>query len=164
LGAALAAYSGLIMTEFSQAWTMLQRLLGPDVRRYLEYAMALNAPLPLAGYLAATAERMRVQRLWFQTMEPFDALLGPVYCGPIPEVDADIRSVESHAACARALRFCSATSLVGAPAVSVSVRSSTGLPVGVQLIAAPFDEANALFAAHEVERRIAFGRERNLTC
>jgi amidase len=87
-------------------------------------------------------------------IEPFDAVLGPVYCAPIPKIDADIESIESHTACARALRLCRASSLVGFPAVSVSLRSSTGLPVGVQLIAAPFDEANALLAAREIEGRL----------
>jgi Asp-tRNA(Asn)/Glu-tRNA(Gln) amidotransferase A subunit family amidase len=40
--------------------------------------------------------------------------------------------------------------------VSISLRSSIGLPVGVQLLAAPFDETNALLAAGELERRIGF--------
>ncbi|MDN5925477.1 MAG: hypothetical protein L0I29_00175 [Hyphomicrobiales bacterium] len=154
LEAALAAYDGLIMTEFAQVWPMLDRLLGPDVLRYLEHAMVIGRPLDLAGYLGATAERMRIQRLWTQFIEPFDAILGPVYCGPTPEIDADIRSVESHTACANALRLCRASSLVGFPAVSVSVPSSTGLPIGVQLLAAPFEEANALCAAREIERHM----------
>jgi amidase len=157
LEAALKSYDGLIMTEFAQAWPMFERLLGPDVQRYIKNAMATGRPLDLGGYLAATSERMRLQRLWLQMIEPFDAVLGPVYCAPIPKIDADIESIESHAVCARALRFCRASSLVGFPAVSVSVRSSTGLPVGVQLLAAPFDEANALLVAGEIERRIGFG-------
>jgi amidase len=155
LEAALKSYDGLIMTEFAQAWPMFERLLGPDVQRYIKNAMAIAPPLDLGGYLAATSERMRLQRLWLEMIEPFDAVLGPVYCAPIPKIDADIESIESHAACAHALRLCRASSLVGFPAVSVSVRSFTGLPVGVQLLAAPFDEANGLLAAREIERRIS---------
>lgn len=154
LEAALAAYDGLIMTEFTHAWPTLERLLGPDAQRYIKHAMHIGWPLDLGGYLRATSERLRLQRLWLEMIEPFDAVLGPVYCAPIPKIDADIESIESHTACARALRLCRASSLVGFPAVSVSLRSSTGLPVGVQLIAAPFDEANALLAAREIEGRL----------
>ncbi|HEY2047697.1 MAG TPA: amidase family protein [Caulobacteraceae bacterium] len=157
LEAALAAYDGLIMTEFAQVWPMLERLLGPDGQRYIKLAMAIGRPLELGAYLAATSERMRLQRLWLQMIEPFDAILGPVYCAPIPAANADIESIEAHADCARALRLCRASSLVGFPAVSVSVGSSpSGLPVGVQLLAAPFDEANALLAAREIECRVGF--------
>jgi amidase len=156
LETALNIYDGLIMTEFAQAWPTLERLVGPDVKRYLGHAMALCGSLPLGGYLAATSERMRLQRLWLEAIAPFDAWLAPVYCGPMPEVDADIRSKESHAACTRSLRYCRASSLVGFPAVSVSIRSDTGLPAGVQLISAPFDEGNAIHAAREIEHRLRF--------
>ena len=84
----------------------------------------------------------------------YDAILGPVFCDPIPLVDADILSTESNAACGRAMRLCSASSLVGVPAVSISLPGEDALPVGVQLICGYFQEAKALMIAGEIEKRV----------
>jgi amidase len=146
------------MTEFAQAWPMLSRLVGDDVRKYLEFGLANIKALTLPEYIAAIAERMQVQRLWCAMLNEYDAILGPVFCDRVPVVDADIASKESNEACGRAMRLCSASSLVGCPAVSISLPVEDSLPVGVQFICAHFEEAKALMLAKEVEARIVHAR------
>jgi amidase len=155
LEATLSNYRGLILTEFAQSWPILQRLVGQDVRRYLDYSINGCPPLNLREYIAATAERMRLQRVWNEFAHRYHVVLGPVFCQPIPEVDADIKSAESNSACGRAMRLCTASSLVGLPAVSFSVSSTSHLPIGVQLITPPFEESRALTLANEVTTWLA---------
>jgi len=150
---ALELYGRLIMTEFSQSWPLLSQLVGDDVRRYLEFGLANTQLLTLREYIAAVAERMNVQREWHTMLAQYDAILGPVFCERIPVIDADIVSKESNETCGRAMRLCSASSLVGVPAVSVSMRESHSLPVGVQFICAPFQETKALTLARVLERQ-----------
>ncbi len=48
--------------------------------------------------------------------------------------------------------FCVPASLAGLPAISVPAgRSAEGLPLGLQLIARPFDEETLLAASHILE-------------
>lgn len=154
LDKSLELYGRLIMTEFGQSWPILSKLVGDDVRKYLEYGLTKIQALTLPEYISAIAERMQVQRQWASLFTEYDALLGPVFCDSIPRVDADIVSKESNEAIGRAMRLCSASSLAGCPAVSISVPAADGLPVGLQFICAYFEESKALTIAGEVERRL----------
>src|SRR5262249_1260444 len=75
----LEAYGGMIMTEFSLIWPTLERLLSPESRRYIEFSMALRAPVDLAGYLRLTAVRQGLQRDWAQYLARYPLVLGPVF-------------------------------------------------------------------------------------
>ncbi|HTK48402.1 MAG TPA: amidase [Gemmatimonadaceae bacterium] len=156
----LAAYGGLIMTEFAQAWPTMQRLLGPNGRRYIELAMELGKPRDLVGYLELTAVRHGLQRAWTELLDTHPVILGPVYTGPVPPANYDIQGLEEHASCGRALRLCSATSFVGLPAVSVPVGLTDGVPQGVQVIANYFREDLCLEAAEAIEAHAGFTLER----
>ena len=157
---ALDAYGGLIMTEFHQAWPLLEKLLGPEARRYIEFAMQLAQPRDLAGYLALTAARQGIQRAWAGFFERYPIVLGPVYTDRAPPPDGDIASLESHAACGRALGLCAVTSLLGVPAVSVPVLLHEGLPEAVQLIAGFYREDLCFAAGTAIEKRAGFDRSR----
>jgi len=114
--------------------------------------------LTLPEYISAIAERMHVQRLWAEFFTEYDAILGPVFCDRIPPVDADIVSKESNEAVGRAMRLCSASSLVGCPAVSISIPDEIGMPVGVQFICGQYQEAKALALAAQVEGNLSCSR------
>ena len=77
--------------------------------------------------------------------EDIDAMLMPTASGPAPR---DLTSTGDT-------RFQSPWSYVGFPSISVPVGlASNGLPLGMQLAAAPFEEAALLRVAHWVEQAL----------
>jgi amidase len=152
----LEACGRMIMTEFHQSWPLLERLLGPAGRRYLELAMRLYRPADLEGYLGLTALRQGLQREWAGFLERYPLVLGPVFTlGAVP-VDYDIRGPEEHRRLALGLRLCTASSFIGVPAVAVPAGLAGGLPQGVQLLSRPYREDLCLRAAACLEA--ALGR------
>jgi amidase len=151
---AIDAYGGMVMTEFSLIWPMLERVLGTDGRRYIELAMSRHRPVPLAEYLRLTAVRQGLQRDWAAFLERYPLILGPVFTAPPPPVAFDVRGVEEFAHIASAMRLCTATSFVGVPAVAVPTGTSQGVPQGVQIVASFYREDLCLDAAAAIEARL----------
>ncbi|WNG43556.1 indole acetimide hydrolase [Archangium minus] len=148
------AYGHMIMTEFNLSWPMLERLLAPDGRRYIELAMALRGPVDLAEYVRLTSVRQGLQRDWAQFLARYPLVLGPVFTEPAVPVGYDTHGLEEHARCANALRLCTATSFVGVPAVAVPTHFAGKLPQGVQVIASFYREDLCLEAAAAIEARL----------
>jgi amidase len=151
---ALEALGRMIMTEFNLAWKMIERLMAPEGRKYIEYSMQLRSAVDLNGYLGYTALRQGVQRDWAIFLDRYPILLGPVFTEPGVEVGMDIASLEEHEKIGRGLWLCSASTFVGVPAVSLPVGVTGGLPQGVQLISSMYREDLCLQAAAEIEARL----------
>lgn len=154
LAETLDAYGGMIMTEFSLVWPMLERLLAPEGRRYIEYSMALRAPVDLAEYVKLTAVRQGLQRDWALFLDRYPLILGPVFTEPTPPVGFDVRGLEEFKRVGTATRLCTATSFVGVPAVAVPTHIAGGLPQGVQVIASFYREDLCFEAATAIEARL----------
>ena len=150
----LEAYGQLIMTEFGMVWPMLERLLGPDGRRYIELAMNHSKPVDFARYVELSAVRMGLQRDWAQFLERYPLVLGPSFTELAIPVDFDIQGVSEFARFETARRLCTATSFVGLPAVAVPTGVVGKLPQGVQVIAAQYREDLCLQAAAAIEARL----------
>jgi Asp-tRNA(Asn)/Glu-tRNA(Gln) amidotransferase A subunit family amidase len=89
-------------------------------------------------------ERDQLIAAFAEWAAPFDAILTPPVTGeaPTPETTGDPR-------------FCSRWSLVGAPAIAIPTGlGPSGLPLGLQLVAAPGDDDRLLRAAAWVEARL----------
>jgi amidase len=154
LDEALDTHARLLMTEFSLAWPMLQRLLAPDGRRYIEFSMAGNRPAELHEYIGLTAKFDGIRREWCQFLERYPLILAPVLTEVAFPAGYDIAGPEEHRRVGRAMRMCAVTSLVGVPAVSVPTGLADGLPVGVHLISRFYREDICLAAAVEIERSV----------
>jgi amidase len=144
----------MIMTEFSLIWPTLERLLSPDGRRYIEFSMALHAPVDLAEYLRLTAVRQGLQRDWAQFLARYPLVLGPVFTEPAVPLGFDVCGLEESKRVGTAMRLCTATSFVGVPAVAVPTHIVGGLPQGVQVIAGFYREDLCLEAAAAIEARL----------
>ena len=147
-------YGRMIMTEFDLIQPMLQRLLSPDSRRYIELSMALSSPVELAEYIRLTSVRQGLLREWAQFLSHHSLILGPVFTEPAPPVDFDIRGLHELKQVGDALRLCTTTSFIGVPAVAVPTHVAGGLPQGVQVIAGSYREDLCLEAAAAIEARI----------
>ena len=154
LADALDVYGRMILTEFSLSWPMVRTLLTEDGRRYIEMFMEQRPPADLGEYVRLTADRFGIRRDWAWFLQDRPLILGPVFTEPPVEPGLESRGPQENARVQAAMRLCSATTLVGVPAVAVPTGVVGGLPQGVQVIGAPFREDLCLDAAAEIEKRL----------
>lgn len=145
-----AARANGLMTQADAAAFHYERLqrhaeqFGEDVRRRLEE----GATRPLVDYIRARRTQTELRRhmeLFFQRYDLLMLPTTPVTAPPIKGPDA----VEQ----ARLLtRFTAPFNLTGLPAISLPFgNDAAGLPIGVQLVAGPWQEARLLQAAAQLE-------------
>lgn len=118
-----------------------------DMKARIERAEALAAVL-------AKRERLREDILrWMKTIPlvlmPVGAV--PAFAHGATRVDVQGRSISIF----RAFSFTHAANVFGLPSVVVPAgRSAEGLPIGVQIVGRPFDEATVLSAAATIEEAL----------
>lgn len=128
---------------------------GAEVRTKLERGLSVT------GVQVAEALQRRQQLRWQfrRVIDHATLLLTPTCPIPATRLDDDPRSVSGlHPSGSRSFsRFTRPFNLLGLPAISVPAGwSRDGLPIGVQLIAGPWQEARLLIAAAVLERELAF--------
>lgn len=121
-------------------------LFGADVRQRLE----AGRDLPSGAYILARRKQAEARRRSELFFSQYDALLLP--STPIPALPID--DIENSASQAPALtRFTAPFNLTGFPALSVPCGfTSLGLPVGLQIVCGPWQEANLLRAGFAFEQ------------
>ncbi len=127
------------------------RSLGPDVARAPQLvsppfrrAIADGEQTPERDYRAALAERERLVEAVARWVEPYDGILCPPARGEAPGL-----------ATTGDPRPCTRWTLVGAPAVTIPAgRGPSGLPLGLQICAAPGSDRVLLAAAVWVEEAL----------
>lgn len=147
-GEAFELAAELLLAE--AAWFHRERLrerpeiFGPDVVRRLRRGAAVTGPR--YGY------GRQQQRLWrrrvLEMLDGRDLLLAPTCPIPAPRL-ADSDPLDTTAVLTRLV---SPWILSRTPVMAVPVGFSDGLPIGMQLIGAPFAEATLLRAAHAYQQ------------
>ncbi|MCI0821632.1 MAG: amidase, partial [Chloroflexi bacterium] len=144
-GEAYAHHRVMMETETAATHAQLfpgnEHLYGPKLTDYIRRGQAH----PATAYVAAAAFRRTMQRLARAAFERVDVLLMPTASGPAPR---DLTSTGDT-------RFQSAWSYTGFPSITIPIGlASNGLPLGMQLAAAPFEEAKLLRVAHWAEQAL----------
>jgi aspartyl-tRNA(Asn)/glutamyl-tRNA(Gln) amidotransferase subunit A len=124
---------------------------GEDVRRLLERGLQVRA----VDFLAALETRKAVAADFDSAWGQVDLLFAPVTPIAAPRLGARLVRVGSSEETVRAalLRLCRPANFAGIPAISLPCGfTGEGLPVGLQLLARPWDEARLLRAASAYER------------
>jgi AtzE family amidohydrolase len=112
-----------------------------------------GALVPAAAYLAAqrfrTWYRARVRAIF----EGVDVLLAPTTPFPAPRIGQDRIQVAGAEVLTRPTLglYTQPLSFIGLPVISVPIARSAGLPLGVQLVGAPFRESALLRVAADLE-------------
>jgi Asp-tRNA(Asn)/Glu-tRNA(Gln) amidotransferase A subunit family amidase len=114
----------------------------PKIKELIELGHAISAP----AYLAAQAARRQARAAVGVIAARYDALLLPTIGAPAPR---GLGSTGDPS-------FCSPWSTLGMPAITLPTGVEGGLPLAVQLVAAPWSEARLLAAAAWCERVIGF--------
>lgn len=125
-------------------------LYGDDVRTYLE----LGVVRPGTEYVRAQRLRAAIVEAWRAAFDDVSAVLVPTLPARAAGVDQTSFDLPAGAedVTPAYLRLTAAASLVGLPALSVPChRTDDALPIGLQIIGRPFDEATVLRIGRAVE-------------
>jgi amidase len=144
----------LVRTEESASITRSIETLGDDaLRRARASTMAYADVLDFSGYIRAFGRRAAILREWMLFFERYPLLLLPVSCErPFP-IDFDQGGDEAVRRMLTAHHPLLAISILGLPGVSVPTGLVDGVPVGVQLTSARFQEMICLAAAEVIAAR-----------
>lgn len=152
----MSTENGIVMAEAAEYHhdTLRERAAdyGEEVRAMLE----IGSLAPATGYIRAQRLRERIRRAWESEILPkLDVLLAPAIPGPAAHRDQILFTWPdgSEEPVGRAyVRLSCPANLTGLPAISVPCGfTGAGLPVGLQIIGAGFDEATVLRVASTFE-------------
>jgi len=123
---------------------------GEDVRDLLEQGRGV----PAVDYVNAQNLRPTIMQGFSASMKDADAVAVPTTAATAPRLGERSIQVNGKETAVRSalIRMTLPFNVVGFPTVSVPAGLSDGLPVGVQLVAQPFEEAKLLRLVHSVER------------
>jgi amidase len=125
--------------------------MGPAAIRFLDYAGELYPRQDAAGLVGALIERRRIARAWNQFLLVHPLILSPIWSRPPFPHDWDAENAEQAHATMRLMRPVMPANLLGLPAAAVPAGKAAGLPAGVQVMAARFQELACLEAAEAIE-------------
>jgi len=156
----LKLFSRASVVQLRQVYSGRESQAGSFVRWRL--ANADNTPLlTLDEYIAAWMERDRMRQELLDWMEKSPLIVAPV--GAIPAYEHDMlkmtiagRTMNTF----RAFSYSQTFNVFDLPAVSIPVqRSTTGLPIGVQIVGRQFQEDVVLKAAQLLENALGNSRQ-----
>ena len=135
---------------FRQAIAGHEDKISPMLREYLSYATS-KSPISLDQFLEACAQRDLLRAAILRQMQDVSILLSPVSLAPaFRHGDGNYRPGTGYR---DNMRFSQWLNLAGFPGVSVPVGlSNEGLPIGVQVIARPYEDELALAVAEVLEQ------------
>ncbi len=122
---------------------------GPDVRAKLELGLKVSA----ATYINAQNSRPGLRQRFLESMKNVDFLAVPTTCTTASKIGEETATINGKdtdvysALISLTLPF----NVVGFPAVSLPAGLEMGLPVGVQLVGRPYEEAGLLSLAYRYE-------------
>ncbi|GBD12230.1 Glutamyl-tRNA(Gln) amidotransferase subunit A [bacterium HR24] len=162
----LARYDGVkygySYTEGASMWENMERTrqfgFGAEVkRRIMLGTYALSAGYYDAYYLKAQKVRTLIRREFESAFQRYDVLLTPV--SPTPAFRLG-EKLEDPLQMYLSDVFTIPVNIAGLPAISVPCGFSQGLPVGLQVIGRPFDEATVLRVAYAYEQAAGWRHRR----
>jgi Asp-tRNA(Asn)/Glu-tRNA(Gln) amidotransferase A subunit family amidase len=157
----LKLFSRASVVQLRKVYSGNEEKAGDFVRWRL--ATADNDPVPtLDDYISTWLERDRLRMELVDWMEQTPLLLAPVGATPAwPHKTHKVQVGERTVNTFRAFSYSQTFNVFDLPVVVVPVgRSVEGLPIGVQIVGRPFEEATVLAAAATVEEALSFGSSR----
>lgn len=128
------------------------RLFGSEVKlRIMVGTYVLSAGYYDAYYTKALAVRERMKEEFLAALDSYDFIASPA--SPLPAFP--LGSLSNDPLALKLLDFCTIpANLGGFPAISIPCGFTEGLPVGLQLLAAPGEDEALLSSAHAAERAL----------
>jgi len=121
-----------------------------DYAEMTRQQLELGALIPAVDYVRAQQYRARLLRECLEALQVVDVLVSPTVAWEAPQEDPSLADGDGATEARRTGLF----NLTGLPAISVPCGfGPAGLPLGFQIIGAPFAEAMVLRVAHAYEQR-----------
>jgi len=141
-----------IWADVGAMWPDMEPITGPGECGFVNASLRAGVfkPVDQAAQRAAWAEIYQHAAAWNQFFENHPIVLSPVCCERPWLINDDHTRV---AEIAHAMRMVVAVNILGLPGCAVPVGCDDGLPQGVQLIGARFQESLLLDAAQAIEDR-----------
>ncbi len=140
--------------EYHEQWMRTRAHdYGSDVRRMLEAGMMT----PAIYYVRAQRARAAILAETLEALDHFTVLAAPTAAIPAPRIDVGSRALTDSGQqidmVAAVLRFTAPFNVTGQPALALPTgMTPAGLPVSMQIIGKPFDEATVFRVADAFER------------
>jgi AtzE family amidohydrolase len=154
-GATAARHAAMIVTaaEGSALHRENLRKRPSDFDRMTRDRFLAGALLPGDAYVRAQTFRRAFQAAVRRVFEQVDVLIAPATPMVAPEIGQETIEVDGRALASRAHlgRFTQPLSFIGLPVMVVPLSAPGTLPIGVQLIGAPYSEGSLLRAARFLE-------------
>lgn len=152
---ARAAAFAITMIEGSALHIDRIRMRAGDFDPEVRDRLIAGAMLPGQWYVQAQKFRRWYQGEVLKLFDNVDAILAPATPTSAPRIDQQTLVLDGQELPVRPNLglFTQPISFIGLPVVAVPVWPDTGMPIGVQIIAAPGREDIALRIAHDIERR-----------
>ncbi|WP_295477628.1 AtzE family amidohydrolase [uncultured Pseudomonas sp.] len=155
--ASLARSAAFIISasEGGNAYLPALRSAPQDFEPLSRERLLAGAMIPSAWYVQAQRFRRHFQRQVLPLFDEVDVLIAPATPTSATLIGQETMNIGGAELPTRASMgmLAQPISFLGLPVVSVPLRGANGLPIGVQLIAAPFNEQACLRVAHELEQR-----------
>jgi amidase len=154
--AALDVWGRFLSTDIRAQEALLRQVMGADATRFLDLIGELYPEQDAAGLVGTLIERRAIARAWDQFLLGHPLILSPIWTQPPFPHGWDVASQENAHATMRLMRPVMPANLLGLPAAAVPAGQAGGLPAGVQVMGARFQELACLDAAEAIET--ALGR------
>ena len=144
----MATELAILLPEATSYHQKMLRELGDRYTDEVRLLLEVGELVLATDYLRAQRARTLIQQEWRDLFDGIDVLIAPTV--PIPAMKADTLQVVWPGGLTEGpadvyLRFSVPANLTGLPSLSVPCGfTSTGLPVGLQILGRPFDETTVL--------------------
>ena len=131
-------------TVYAEQFRNSPKEFGDDIRQRLEIGSQVN----LVEYIQARRQQVLLRRRFESFFDDFEILIMPTTAVPAPLIEGP----DALEQASLLTRFTAPFNITGLPALSIPCGfTQSGLPVGLQLIARPWREAELLQAAYAYE-------------
>ncbi len=139
-----------MLIMIAEAYTVHEPWLKTRYGEYGEFfrdRVVLGAFITSADYLAAVRRRRELRQELAKVMQQYDLLIVPTTAGPAPRME-EVTKYASFEAPNLTMPF----NVAGTPALALcNGFSSSGLPLSLQIVGRPFEDATVLAAGHAFE-------------
>ena len=148
---ALELWADFLFTELHGMRPLLEPIMGDDARRFLFAALDDRPPLPLPAFVGLFVRRRRLARAWSAFFRDYPVVLSPVWTRTAFDHGWDLVDPGDTLEVIHPIK---PANVLGLPSAVTFGGLADGLPVGVQCIAAPHRDDQALQVAEALQAAV----------
>ena len=159
----LAISSAILLADVAGSLGGLVSEHGPKIENRVRARVESGYFVPVTKYLKAQRGRSLLNRQCYDLLDQVDILAGPTVPVAAPRIGEDeVQVGETRLSTGSSLlHYSRAHNLTGLPAISVPCGfTTTGLPIGMQLVGRAYDEETVLRVAHAYEQATPWHEKR----